>query len=89
VNLVIPTRERSDRIKAIRPDYQAAVNVITFEHFFEFHLDPRCKDGARLGSWNRFVTTQGEGQSDLSGRPLFMQETTGVYPELAEVLHLL
>jgi hypothetical protein len=35
IYIVVPAR-----IKAIRPDYQAAVNVITFEHFFEFHLDP-------------------------------------------------
>jgi hypothetical protein len=28
------------RIKALRPEYQAAVNVITFEHFFQFYLDP-------------------------------------------------
>jgi hypothetical protein len=28
------------RIKEIRPDYRTAVNVITFEHFFQFHLDP-------------------------------------------------
>jgi hypothetical protein len=35
IYIVVPAR-----IKAIRPDYQAAVNVITFERFFEFHLDP-------------------------------------------------
>jgi hypothetical protein len=35
IYIVVPAR-----IKAIRPDYQAAVNVITFEHFFRFYLDP-------------------------------------------------
>jgi hypothetical protein len=35
IHIVVPTR-----IKAIRPDYEAAVNVITFEHFFQFYLDP-------------------------------------------------
>jgi hypothetical protein len=35
IYVVVPTR-----IKTIRPDYEAAVNVITFEHFFKFYLDP-------------------------------------------------
>jgi hypothetical protein len=35
ISVVVPTR-----IKTIRPDYEAAVNVITFEHFFQYHLDP-------------------------------------------------
>ena len=35
IYIVVPTR-----IKTIRADYEAAVNVITFEHFFRFHLDP-------------------------------------------------
>ena len=35
IYIVVPTR-----IKTIRPDYEAAVNVITFEHFFQFYLDP-------------------------------------------------
>jgi hypothetical protein len=35
IHVVVPTR-----IKRIRPDYEAAVNVITFEHFFQFYLDP-------------------------------------------------
>jgi len=35
IHIVVPAR-----IKALRPDYQAAVNVITFEHFFQFYLDP-------------------------------------------------
>lgn len=35
IHLVVPIR-----IKTIRPDYEAAVNVITFEHFFQFYLDP-------------------------------------------------
>jgi EcoRII C terminal len=35
IHLVVPTR-----IKKLRPDYEAAVNVITFEHFFQFYLDP-------------------------------------------------
>jgi hypothetical protein len=38
INLVVPAR-----IKTIRPDYQTAVNVITFEDFFEYHLDPAMK----------------------------------------------
>lgn len=35
INLVVPTR-----IKTIREDYQKAANVITFEDFFQYHLDP-------------------------------------------------
>lgn len=35
IYVVVPAR-----IKALRPDYQSAVNVITFEHFFQFYLDP-------------------------------------------------
>jgi hypothetical protein len=35
INLVVPTR-----IKAIRDDYNQAPNVIDFETFFRFHLDP-------------------------------------------------
>jgi len=35
IHLVVPTR-----IKTLRPDYEAAVNVITFEHFFQYYLDP-------------------------------------------------
>ena len=35
IHLVVPTR-----LKKIRPDYEGAVNVITFEHFFQFYLDP-------------------------------------------------
>ncbi len=35
IHIVVPTR-----IKALRPDYEAAVNVISFEHFFQFYLDP-------------------------------------------------
>jgi len=35
IHLVIP-----ERIKAARVDYQKAPNVITFEHFFKYHLDP-------------------------------------------------
>jgi hypothetical protein len=35
IYIVVPAR-----IKAIRPDYEAAVNVITFEYFFRFYLDP-------------------------------------------------
>lgn len=35
IQIVVPAR-----IKALRPDYEAAVNVITFEHFFQYHLDP-------------------------------------------------
>ena len=35
IYVVVPTR-----LKTLRPDYEAAVNVITFEHFFQFHLDP-------------------------------------------------
>jgi len=34
IYVVVPTR-----IKTLRPDYEAAVNVITFEHFFQFYLD--------------------------------------------------
>lgn len=35
IHMVVPTR-----IKILRPDYEAAMNVITFEHFFQFYLDP-------------------------------------------------
>jgi hypothetical protein len=35
IYIVVPSR-----IKTLRPDYEAAVNVITFEHFFQFYLDP-------------------------------------------------
>jgi hypothetical protein len=35
IHLVVPAR-----VKTLRPDYEAAVNVITFEHFFQFYLDP-------------------------------------------------
>lgn len=35
IHIVVPTR-----IKTLRPDYEAAVNVITFEHFFQYYLDP-------------------------------------------------
>jgi len=35
IHIVVPAR-----IKGLRPDYEAAVNVITFEHFFQFYLDP-------------------------------------------------
>ncbi|MDR3561993.1 MAG: type II restriction endonuclease [Negativicutes bacterium] len=38
INLVVPTR-----IKALRADYEDAPNVITFEQFFRFHLDPGMK----------------------------------------------
>ncbi len=36
--LVVPKR-----VKQSRPDYTAAMNVITFEFFFEHHLDPAMK----------------------------------------------
>ena len=35
INLVVPTR-----IKGLRADYKNAPNIITFEQFFRFHLDP-------------------------------------------------
>ncbi len=35
IHIVVPAR-----IKMIRPEYEAAVNVITFEHFFQYYLDP-------------------------------------------------
>lgn len=35
INLVVPAR-----IKALRADYEDAPNIITFEQFFRFHLDP-------------------------------------------------
>jgi hypothetical protein len=38
INLVVPTR-----IKTIREDYQTAANVITFEDFFQYHLDPAMR----------------------------------------------
>lgn len=38
INVVVPSR-----IKALLPEYQAAVNVITFEHFFQFYLDPAMR----------------------------------------------
>lgn len=37
------------RIKTIRPDYEAAVNVITFEHFFRFYLDPAMERWCATG----------------------------------------
>jgi hypothetical protein len=37
------------RIKTIRPDYEAAVNLITFEHFFKFYLDPAMERGRAAG----------------------------------------
>ncbi len=44
INLVVPTR-----IKTVREDYQTAPNVITFEDFFEFHLDPAMRRWAAAG----------------------------------------
>ena len=38
ITLVVPTR-----IKALRADYKKAPNLITFEQFFRFHLDPAMK----------------------------------------------
>jgi hypothetical protein len=38
INLVVPAR-----IKTLRPDYERAVNVITFEDFFQYHLDPAMR----------------------------------------------
>ena len=38
ITLVVPTR-----IKALLADYKKAPNLITFEHFFRFHLDPAMK----------------------------------------------
>jgi len=38
INLVVPAR-----IKLVRTDYQRAPNVISFESFFRFHLDPAMK----------------------------------------------
>ncbi len=35
INLVVPIR-----IKGIRQEYEEAPNVISFENFFRFHLDP-------------------------------------------------
>jgi EcoRII C terminal len=35
IYLVVPTR-----IKAIRSNYTSAPNVMTFENFFEYYLDP-------------------------------------------------
>lgn len=45
IHIVVPTR-----LKTIRPDYEAAVNVITFEHFFEFHLDPAMQRWRAVGA---------------------------------------
>ena len=44
IYVVVPTR-----IKTIRPDYEAAVNVITFEHFFKFYLDPAMERWGAAG----------------------------------------
>ena len=44
IHVVVPTR-----VKAIRPDYQNAVNVITFEHFFQFYLDPAMQRWRAVG----------------------------------------
>jgi hypothetical protein len=35
IRIVVPAR-----IKSVRPAYETAVNVITFEQFFQYHLDP-------------------------------------------------
>ena len=35
INIVVP-----ERIKHVRADYEKAPNVISFEYFFKFHLDP-------------------------------------------------
>jgi hypothetical protein len=44
IRIVVPAR-----IKAVRPDYDAAVNVITFENFFQFHLDPAMQRWRSVG----------------------------------------
>jgi len=47
ITLVVP-----ERIKHIREDYEQAPNVISFEHFFRFYLDPamdRWKEANVLG----------------------------------------
>jgi hypothetical protein len=38
IRLVVPTR-----IKALREDYKEAPNIISFEEFFRFHLDPAMR----------------------------------------------
>ncbi|HEY2497434.1 MAG TPA: type II restriction endonuclease [Candidatus Angelobacter sp.] len=38
ISLVVPTN-----VKICRADYKEAANVITFEDFFQFHLDPAMK----------------------------------------------
>ncbi len=43
--LVVPTR-----VKQSRADYASAMNVITFEFFFEHHLDPAMAMRRRLAS---------------------------------------
>lgn len=45
INLVVPTR-----IKALRGDYKDAPNIITFEQFFRFHLDPAMKRWRAAGT---------------------------------------
>ena len=44
VTLVVP-----ERIKHIREDYEQAPNVISFEHFFRFYLDPAMERWKEAG----------------------------------------
>src|ERR1051325_6594163 len=47
VTLVVP-----ERIKHIREDYEEAPNVISFEHFFRFYLDPAMERWREAGILN-------------------------------------
>lgn len=52
ITLVVP-----ERIKHIRPDYEEAPNVISFEYFFRFYLDPameRWKEAKVLDNQSGF-----------------------------------
>jgi hypothetical protein len=38
IHLVVPAR-----VKMVRADYEAAANIITFENFYRFHLNPEME----------------------------------------------
>ena len=48
VTLVVP-----ERIRHVREDYKEAPNVISFEHFFRFHLDPAMERWREAGILSR------------------------------------
>lgn len=52
ITLVVP-----ERIKHIRDDYEQAPNVISFEYFFRFYLDPAMNRWREAGVLNRELPT--------------------------------